>query len=273
MHQCAAVQREQGKRIGVVPTMGFLHEGHLTLIRAARSRADTVITTVFVNPAQFGPGEDYQQYPRDLGRDITLAGDAGADVVFAPEPLTMYPADFRSFVNVESITDVLEGKSRPGHFRGVATVVVKLFNLTRPHIAVFGQKDAQQVAVVKQFTRDLNMDVEIVVIPIVREQDGLALSSRNVYLSEEQRREAPVLYSSLQMAADMLRKGERSADRLRDEMRRIIGATSGAIDYVSVANGGTLQELGLIPSPCNVLLSLAVRFGRTRLIDNVTMDL
>jgi pantoate--beta-alanine ligase len=262
--------RQAGKRIAVVPTMGALHEGHLALIRAAKNRADAVITTVFVNPAQFGPGEDFERYPRALERDVTLAASAGSAYIFAPETASMYPPGYRTHVDVAGMDAVLEGKARPGHFRGVATVVLKLFHITTPHCAVFGQKDAQQVVVVRRMLRDLDMDVELVVVPTVRETDGLALSSRNVYLTKEQRCEAPVLYASLQEAERRMLAGETSASGVVAAMTSMItGRSSGLIDYVSIADAETLLEAQALHTGKTVLVSLAVRFGTTRLIDNI----
>ena len=262
--------RCQSKRLAVVPTMGFLHQGHLELIHVAKSHADIVIMTIFVNPLQFGPTEDFARYPRDFERDAELASRAGADYLFVPDTQTMYAPDHHSFVEVERITEVLEGKSRPGHFRGVATIVAKLFNITKPHVAVFGQKDAQQVAVVRQMVRDLNFDLELVVCPTVREADGLAMSSRNNYLSPEERVQARVLYRSLMLAQDVMSRGELDSARIIARMRGMLSESPLAvIDYVSISDATTLVEV----SQCqgNVLVSLAVRFGRTRLIDNIVM--
>jgi len=274
MQDLAGRERQDAKTIGVVPTMGFLHEGHLKLIREARRLSDTVITTVFVNPAQFGPAEDFDRYPRNLPRDIDLAGSAGTDIVFAPDAASIYPPGYCTYVDVTQLDSVLEGKSRPGHFRGVATVVTKLFNITKPHLAVFGQKDAQQVVVIKTLVRDLNLDVELVIVPTVREKDGLAMSSRNAYLTAEQRREASALYRSLQHADRRIREGERQATRIIGEMTDIIsGQSSGVIDYISVADGATLEELPALNGHSEILVSLAVRFGNTRLIDNIHVSL
>ncbi|MDH3252550.1 MAG: pantoate--beta-alanine ligase [Ignavibacteria bacterium] len=270
MQQQAERIRRSGTTIGLVPTMGSLHEGHLSLIRRARNQSDVVITTVFVNPTQFAPGEDFEAYPRNLERDVTLAHDAGTDYVFAPASGEVYCQDHLTYVTVDQLTSVLEGKFRPNHFRGVTTVVAKLFNVTRPHIAVFGQKDAQQVVVIRRMVRDLNIDVEIVVVPIVREPDGLAMSSRNVYLTDEQRREAPVLFHSLGQAQTDIVNGERSCGVIIRRMRELITSRSSAeIDYCSAAHGESLEELNSIPSGKPVLISLAARFGTTRLIDNI----
>jgi len=270
MRQTAERLRVNGKRIGVVPTMGYLHEGHLSLIRIARMKCDVVVTTLFVNPTQFGPNEDFSRYPRSFERDLSLAKSAGTDYLFAPEASQIYPTGYTSYVDVEGITGVLEGKSRPGHFRGVATIVAKLFNLTKPHIAVFGQKDAQQVAVIRRMVRDLNFDLELVVAPIIREADGLAMSSRNTYLSPQQRSEAVVLHKSLRLAERRLKEGERECAKIRDEMRTLITAeSSGEIDYISLADNTSLQELEHLKPGQSVLISMAVKFGGTRLIDNI----
>jgi pantoate--beta-alanine ligase len=265
--------RQAGKRIAVVPTMGALHEGHLALVREARKRAGVVITTVFVNPAQFGPGEDFERYPRNLERDRRLAESAGSTHIFAPDRGTIYPPGYRTYVDVTGMDAVLEGKSRPGHFRGVGTVVLKLLQITHPHVVVFGQKDAQQVVVVRRMLQDLNMDVELVVVPTVREPDGLAMSSRNTYLTEIQRREAPVLYRSLQLAEQRIRAGTCSGREVISDMTALISKdSSGVIDYISIADAETLEELAEIPRDRMVLISLAVRFGSTRLIDNVVVN-
>jgi pantoate--beta-alanine ligase len=274
MQQSALGHRVAGRKIGVVPTMGALHEGHLALIRRARELADIVITTVFVNPLQFGKSEDLSRYPRNLERDVELASGAGTDLVFAPPNDDIYPADFSTSVEVEGVTSRLEGTSRPGHFKGVTTVVAKLFHVTQPHVAVFGQKDAQQVVVIRKMVRDLNFPVELVIVPTVREADGLALSSRNVYLTASQRSEAPVLYRSLQLGEQLLRAGERDCELVRKRMRDLITSrSSGSIDYLSIADGVTLEEITAAAPGRPLLISLAVRFGSARLIDNMTVVL
>lgn len=261
--------RREGKTIAVVPTMGYLHEGHLSLVRIAKEHADLVVTTIFVNPTQFGPHEDFSRYPRDLRRDIELASDAGTDIVFAPETQEMYPDGFDTFVEPGAIATVLEGRSRPGHFKGVATIVAKLFHSTKPHVAVFGQKDAQQVAVIRRLVRDLDFDVRIMVGPIVREGNGLAMSSRNTYLNAKQREEAAVLFQSLQYAEQAIQSGETQSDAIIREMQEMIRArSSGEIDYISIADGQTLEEISSCSHVRPLLVSLAVRFGPTRLIDN-----
>ena len=274
MQMAAGELRRSGNRIGMVPTMGFLHEGHLSLMRIAREHADVLVTSIFVNPTQFGPTEDFSKYPRDIERDTRLAASAGTDILFAPTAAEMYPDGYATYVSVERITGVLEGKVRPGHFRGVATVVAKLFHCAEPHVAVFGQKDAQQVAVLRRMSLELNFPVEIVVGPIVREADGLAMSSRNVYLSADERRQSTVLYRSLTRATELMRSGERRSDVVIAAMSEMITAQPGAkVDYLSVADSGTLEELPALAPGANVLLSLAVRFGATRLIDNALVTL
>jgi pantoate--beta-alanine ligase len=258
------------RRIGLVPTMGALHEGHLSLVRHARAHDDTVIVSIFVNPTQFGPGEDYARYPRDPDRDLALLRGAGTDIVFMPPAEDVYPEGFDTYVQVENLTQRLEGAHRPGHFRGVATVVTKLFNVVQPDRAYFGQKDAQQLAVIRRLTRDLDLPVEVVGLPTVREPDGLAMSSRNVYLSPRERQAASILYQSLQAAQELWRSGIRDASRIRGRMNEVLAAEPVArIDYVSVADTETLEELEAADGPA--LASLAVRIGRTRLIDNVTL--
>ena len=272
MRQISESLRSSGKRIAIVPTMGALHEGHLSLIRIARENTDVVLTTIFVNPAQFGPKEDFSSYPRDLDRDVDLASSAGTAYIFAPSAEEMYPQGFLTTVEVDGLGNILEGASRPGHFRGVSTVVLKLLNITRPHLAVFGQKDAQQVSVIRKMVEDLNADVRIIVGPIIREADGLAMSSRNVYLSAPQRREAPVLYRSLQLADRLVQEGDVDARSIIARMKELISSESAAlIDYVSIADNNTLQPVERIEPGKTVLISLAARFGTTRLIDNLVV--
>jgi pantoate--beta-alanine ligase len=256
--------------VGLVPTMGYLHEGHLSLVSRARSECRSVAASIFVNPTQFGPTEDLTKYPRDLERDLRELEAAGADVVWTPTPEIMYPPGYQTWVEVQQITQGLEGAQRPGHFRGVVTVVSKLFNAVRPAKAYFGQKDAQQAAVIRQMTRDLNFPIEIVVCPIVRESDGLAMSSRNVYLSPEQRRAAAVLYRALRAAEAAYKGGERLADALRDVMEKTLAEEPLAkVQYVSCADYDTLRELEKVTG--KTLLSMAVFFGKTRLIDNTVL--
>jgi pantoate--beta-alanine ligase len=250
--------------------MGYLHEGHLSLIRRAREECDHVVVSIFVNPTQFGPNEDLAKYPRDLGRDSQLI-EPYTDLLWTPTPEIMYPSRFQTWVEVEKMTQPLEGAMRPGHFRGVTTVVAKLFNAFQPHKAYFGQKDAQQAAVIRQMVRDLNFPIEIVVCPIVREPDGLAMSSRNVYLDPEQRQAATVLYRSLSIAKEAYENGERDADQLRQAIKDVLASEPLAqMQYVSCADYETLEELQRVER--KALLSMAVYFGRTRLIDNFVLE-
>jgi pantoate--beta-alanine ligase len=256
--------------VGFVPTMGYLHKGHMSLVRAAREANANVIVSIFVNPTQFGPNEDFERYPRDEERDLELLRDERIDVVFMPSVEEMYPKGASTFVEVEGITSVLEGAHRPTHFRGVTTVVAKLFTIVEPARAYFGRKDAQQLAVIRKMVRDLRLDIEIVGLPIVREPDGLAMSSRNAYLSPEERKAALVLSGSLQRAKALYDDGVRDADAIRSAMNGLLGAEPLAqVDYVSVADTETLLELETIAG--SALVSLAVRIGKTRLIDNVTL--
>ena len=259
-----------GGRVGLVPTMGYLHEGHLSLVRRAREECDHVIVSIFVNPTQFGPAEDLSKYPRDLDRDLSLLEPLGVDLVWMPTAEMMYPPGFQTWVEVEGITRPLEGSMRPGHFRGVTTVVAKLFNAVQPHKAYFGQKDAQQAAVIRQMTRDLNFPLEIVVCPIVREPDGLAMSSRNVYLDPDQRKAATILSRSLGTAQEAYEDGVRNAEMLRQIMRDVIASEPLAqVQYVSCADYDTLEELETVTG--KALLSMAVFMGKTRLIDNLIL--
>ena len=263
-------RRAVNSTLGLVPTMGYLHEGHLSLVRASRQRDDLTAATIFVNPTQFGPNEDLSRYPRDEARDFELLEAEGVAAVFVPSADEIYPSGYSTYVSVERLTQRLEGASRPTHFRGVTTVVLKLLNIMRPDRAYFGQKDAQQLTVVRRMVRDLDVPVEIVGLPIVREPDGLALSSRNVYLSPEQRAAALVLSRSLNAASDAFRAGERDATRLRSIIEAMVAAEPLAeLDYASIADAETLDELAVVDRPA--LASLAVRFGGTRLIDNATL--
>src|SRR5687767_8759354 len=250
--------------------MGDLHEGHLSLVRRAREECDHVIVSIFVNPAQFGPKEDLSKYPRDLDRDLSLLEPLGVDLVWMPTAESMYPPGYQTWVEVEGITQPLEGSMRPGHFRGVTTVVAKLFNAVQPQRAYFGQKDAQQAAVIRQMTRDLNFPIEIVVCPIVREPDGLAMSSRNVYLDPEQRKAVTVLYRSLSAAKEAYERGDRDAENLRQIMKDVLTSEPLAqVQYVSCADYDTLEELDTVKG--KTLLSMAVLIGKTRLIDNFVL--
>jgi pantoate--beta-alanine ligase len=266
-----ALRQQLGGSVGFVPTMGYLHEGHLALVKRARAENSTVFVSIYVNPTQFGPREDFGAYPRDLDRDLELLRGERVDVVFVPSDAEMYPPEFSSWVDVEKVTEQLEGASRPRHFRGVSTVVAKLFNLVQPSRAYFGQKDAQQAAVIKRMVADLNMGLEVVVVPTVRESDGLAMSSRNVYLGPEERQAATILFRALTLARQLWQGGGKDAEEIRRQMTSLIQKEPLAqIDYVSIADGNTLEELGTIEGPA--LASLAVRIGKTRLIDNTLLE-
>ncbi len=257
--------------VGFVPTMGFLHEGHLSLVKKARNDNKSVVVSIFVNPTQFGPQEDFKTYPRDTRRDLSLLEREKTDIVFMPPAAGMYPPGFNSWVEVSQVTERLEGASRPGHFRGVTTVVAKLFNIVQPTRAYFGQKDAQQALVIKKMAADLNMNLEVITLPTVREPDGLAMSSRNTYLDTEQRRAAIVLYQALTAVKRLYYQGERNAAYLRQHLTTIIHKQPLAdIDYVSIASNETLEELETVAAPA--LVSLAVRIGATRLIDNIALE-
>ena len=264
------LRRQLSEPVGFVPTMGYFHEGHLSLVRQARKENPTVVVSIFVNPTQFGPGEDFQDYPRDLNRDLGLLEREKVDIVFVPSEEEMYPRDFNSWVDVEKVTERLEGASRPGHFRGVATICAKLFNIIQPTRAYFGQKDAQQAIVIKKMVADLNMNLEIVVVPTVRESNGLAMSSRNTYLNPEERQAATVLFKALSLARELWHGGEKDADKIRHQMTSLIHKEPLAkIDYVSIADAETMEELKKIDRPAIVFL--AIRIGKTRLIDNVIL--
>jgi pantoate--beta-alanine ligase len=256
--------------LGFVPTMGYLHEGHLVLVRQARAENASVAVSIFVNPTQFGPKEDFKQYPRDPKRDLALLGGEGTDVVFMPPVDEVYPPGFNSWVEVGKIAEKLEGASRPGHFRGVATVVARLFDLVKPDRAYFGQKDAQQLIVIRKMAADLDMSLEVVAVPTVREPDGLAMSSRNTYLNPEERKQAAVLYQALTLAQRLYAEGEKDARVIRQKMTALIQKQPLAdIDYISIAGAETLEELDELNPPA--LVSMAVRIGKTRLIDNIVV--
>jgi len=256
--------------VALVPTMGYLHDGHLSLIRTAVKECVSVVVSIFVNPTQFNPGEDFKSYPRDLEHDLSLLEKESVDIVFNPSLEEMYPESFSSWVEVSGITERLEGKSRPTHFRGVTTVVAKLFNIIMPDKAYFGQKDAQQAIVIKKMVKDLNMDIEIITLPTVREADGLAMSSRNNYLKPRERQAATILYKALKEADKLYKSGVKSADSLRRKIREVIDAEPLAeIDYISIADNETLVELDEVVPPA--LVSLAVKIGKTRLIDNIVI--
>ena len=271
MQRRVSALRAAGRAIGFVPTMGYLHEGHLSLLRTARRNNPVLAVSIFVNPTQFDRQEDLERYPVDLEGDLAKAAAEGADLVFVPEQKSMYPDGYATFVEVEGLTRRWEGTYRPGHFRGVTTIVAKLFHIVRPHRAYFGQKDYQQACVITRMVRDLDMDIEVVVLPTVREPDGLAMSSRNVNLTPGERRQAPVLYQALGWAADQVRRGERDARGLAEGMRRMIQeGTTATIDYVAVCHPGSLEPLETVEGPGVALL--AVRFSKARLIDNLVID-
>lgn len=271
MSEISREARGKGRKIGLVPTMGALHDGHLSLVRRARELTDIVVVSVFVNPAQFGPSEDFDRYPRDLARDADLCIQEGVDYLFAPQPKEIYPESFRTHIEVEGLSAVLEGATRPGHFRGVCTVVVKLLNIVRPSHAIFGAKDAQQAIILKRVVEDLNIDVEMVVASTVREEDGLALSSRNAYLSAEERKAALAIYRGLGKARDLVEKeGVSDADILQQAVESQLDAESNIrIDYVAIVGTEDLQPRARIES--KALIAVAAWVGDTRLIDNVTV--
>ncbi len=267
MQSLAAEFRAGGKTIALVPTMGYLHEGHASLMREGRRQGDLLVASIFVNPAQFGVGEDFDAYPRDLERDSLIAGDAGVDILFVPKASDMYPTGFQTWVDVERLSLPLCGASRPGHFRGVTTVVCKLFTIVMPHVALFGKKDYQQLAVIRRMAADLNMAVDIVGMPIVREADGLAMSSRNAYLSQPERESALCLSRALDEAGKLCRRGEKDVGLLRGRVGEILAAQSSVvIDYVEFRDSETLDDVTLADE--RTLLALAVKIGKTRLIDN-----
>ncbi len=262
----------EGKAIGFVPTMGALHEGHLSLVRAAKRDNDIVVVSIFVNPLQFGPREDFERYPRDLEGDSEKLRKEGVDILFFPDMREMYPSDFRTYVEVQGLSEKLCGAFRPGHFRGVATVVTKLFNIVKPSRAYFGAKDYQQTVIIKRFVNDLNMDIEVLVCPTVREPDGLAMSSRNLYLNPEERRAALVIYRTLQEVAGLIKKGEKNPDALKMRMVKALGSEPlvSSIDYAGIYDPESLEEVSEIKG--RVLIAIALRIGQTRLIDNILVE-
>jgi len=267
MQRWVNLTRKEGKKIAFVPTMGFLHEGHLALIREGKKRGDYLVVSIFVNPTQFGEGEDYNQYPRDLSGDIEKVQSAGGDIVFAPSVKEMYPPGYQTYVTVEKVTRNLCGISRPHHFRGVTSVVTKLFNIVKPEVAIFGEKDFQQLVTIRRMVKDLNFDIEIVGVPTVREKDGLAMSSRNQYLNEEERKQALCLFNALNCAEKLFHQGEKNPQKLIAVATEIINAQPSAkIDYVKICSLETLEDLDFITG--EALMALAVRIGKTRLIDN-----
>lgn len=263
--------RAESRIIGLVPTMGALHEGHTSLIARAKKECSPLIASIFVNPKQFGPNEDFAKYPRQFERDGEKLKQVGVDALFAPEAAEIYPQDFSTYVHVEGLSERLEGRSRPGHFRGVATVVMKLLQIVQPHRAYFGRKDAQQARLITQMARDLNLDTEIVVCPIVREPDGLALSSRNVYLNPDERKAATVLYRTLEAVKGELARGVRDALQLKDMLQRTLGKERlAALDYAEIADAESFEPVVRVSKVCYVLL--AVFIGKTRLIDNLYVE-
>jgi len=268
MKEFSSRSRQAGKTISFVPTMGYFHEGHLSLMREARTRGDLLIVSLFVNPTQFGPKEDFKNYPRDFERDRKMAEGVGVDILFAPEAGDMYPPDHQTVVRVEKVTQNLCGRSRPTHFQGVTTVVSMLFEIVMPHVAIFGQKDYQQLVAIQQMARDLHMSVEVLGMPTIREADGLAMSSRNTYLPPDERKAALSLHRSLQKAKELLQKGERRADWILREMNEILRSEPLVrIDYVQICDARTLQDVGRIEA--DVVVALAAYLGKTRLIDNL----
>ena len=270
MHRFADSCRMESKKIALVPTMGYLHEGHLSLVKKANQLADITIVSIFVNPSQFSPNEDLAKYPRDFDRDRKLLSEFNVDAIFYPEVSEIYPRDFQTYVEVEKITKSFEGAFRPTHFRGVTTIVNILFNCVKPHFAVFGQKDAQQAAAIKRMTWDLKLDVEIIVEPIVREADGLAMSSRNIYLSETERKDALVLSRALKAARELVSNGERKTEKIYNEMKRIINsAKSSNLDYLKVVNIENFEEVNYLETGNAYYILIACKIGKTRLIDNM----
>jgi len=272
LEELRAAKKNMKGIVGLVPTMGFLHAGHASLVKRAREECDHVVVSIFVNPTQFAPNEDFAAYPRDLDRDAALLKEAGADLIFSPKDEVMYPEGYQTYITVEEVTKVLEGAMRPAHFRGVTTVVAKLFNAVQPDKAYFGQKDAQQVAVLSRMVKDLNYNLEMVVCPIVREKDGLALSSRNTYLDESQRKAALVLSRSLRKARSVYAAGEHSTRAIRAAMDEVFaGEPAAKVQYISLADTVTLQEIDHIEA--GALVSMAVYMGKTRLIDNTILGI
>jgi len=270
MQDLAEHVRRSGKIIGFVPTMGYLHEGHLALVRKAREMADIVVVSIFVNPIQFGPKEDLDKYPRDFQRDSNLLEKESADIIFFPDGKEMYPENYSTYVQVRGLEDHLCGLSRKGHFVGVATVVAKLFNIVKPHFAVFGQKDYQQLKIIERMVKDLNMDLQIVSYPTVREPDGLAMSSRNTYLSREERERALSIYRAIKRVEELFKEGERDAGLLRGEAEKIFNAEQDIeIEYITISDAETLGEISRIEG--RAVLAIACRIGRTRLIDNTIL--
>jgi pantoate--beta-alanine ligase len=271
MTEFSKAERLKGKTIGFVPTMGALHEGHLSLIRKAHKENDLVVVSIFVNPTQFAPHEDFKKYPRNLKHDAKLCQEEGADVIFAPDVRQIYPPNYRTYVTVEGLSEVLCGKFRPGHFKGVATVVTKLFNIVAPRVAYFGQKDAQQAIIIKKMAQDLNLPVKVKIMPTIRERDGLAMSSRNYYLNKDERKDAAILYQALRLAKNLIRQGKRDPRDIIHKMKRIIDQKKNSkIQYVSIVDLRNLNPVNKIRG--KVLIALAVFIGKARLIDNILVN-
>ena len=270
MKETSQALRAEGKKIVFVPTMGYLHNGHLTLMREGKNVGDILVTSIFVNPTQFGKGEDLERYPRDFERDKRMCEGESVDILFVPNAREIYPDGYQTYVEVEGITKNLCGASRPGHFRGVATVVTKLFNIVRPHYAIFGEKDFQQLVTIKRLVKDLNMDIDVIGMPIVREADGLAMSSRNSYLNQKEREAAGGLYRGLKLAKDLFDKGERCAALILNEAKRVVEIEPlTEIEYVKLVDIGTMKDVDMVED--EALLAIAVRIGKTRLIDNIVL--
>jgi len=271
VRSCVKDVRSRGESVGFVPTMGALHAGHVSLIKAAKQKCDFVVVSIFVNPTQFGPDEDFDKYPRPIGKDAAICEQAGVDLVFSPTASEMYKAENMTWVDVEKLAEHLCGRSRPGHFRGVTTVCAKLFNIVRPDFAFFGQKDAQQAIIIKRMVADLNMDLEVVICPIVREDDGLAMSSRNKYLSVEQRQQALLLHKSLVRGEKLVKEGLRDCAEIKNQMTEILNESPAiSVEYISIVDIETLADVEEITE--KALIALAVKLGRTRLIDNIIVD-
>jgi pantoate--beta-alanine ligase len=274
MHLISGQLRLDGKKIGFVPTMGYLHEGHLSLVRKSKENSDITVVSIFVNPTQFAPTEDLDKYPRDFERDEMLLNQENVDFLFYPNKDEIYPEGFSTFVEVGEITKVLEGESRPTHFKGVSTIVTILFNIVKPHYSVFGQKDAQQASVIRKMTNDLHFDIEIEIAPIVREKDGLAMSSRNVYLNEKEREDALVLNKSLNLADDLIKKGERDFNIIKEKMLGVISqAETAYLDYIQAVESDSFNKVNILDKGKSYFVLIACRIGRTRLIDNLLIKI
>ena len=274
MHKLSSRFRKEGKLIGLVPTMGYLHEGHLSLVEKSKSICDVTVVSIFVNPTQFAPNEDLKSYPRDFERDKKVLSQKGVDVIFYPSAEEIYPQDFQTNVEVSSITKILEGESRPGHFKGVTTIVTILFNSVSPHYAFFGQKDAQQAAIIQQMVNDLKFDLKIVICPIIREKDGLAMSSRNVYLSKQEREDALVLSKSLKLAEELIKQGKRSVMEIISKMKGLVEhAPSSYLDYIQIVEANKFNLVDNLMEGKEYYILIACKIGKTRLIDNLKIKI